>query len=557
MIARLSHHLPRGAYLQQLRAGLSSLNELTVHAVAMETWRAFHSEDGPDGSRNALGQVLFPSNVATRSTRSESTGVVSPHLPYAANTLVDNGIAMWNKFPALREASTKRMASNVAKSSTADPFPRRAMNVSDLRKLNYSASPRDEEEHSVGDPNHFSFYVEGITLTLVSLFGLFGNGLSIIVLLRPSFRNSFSNLLRGLAFCDALFLIIAILSFGFPKLLDWYAENLFIHMTAVMFGLLHTFRVGSVYVTMAVTLERFMAIIFPFRQFRSKKFLLPGALCFAVVYNLPKYFEVETLWDEASQRHTIVSTSLRQNPYYLKYYVIWSKLIITELVPYLTILILNIFIICGTLQASSFRKQFVGRRSPDDAHCQRSRKECPWREEMRRPGGHPTASPEVAELTEHPRELKEILVLAENCSRTASQALLSRQETLQSMTSGHGIVVPAERHKTKSELELVRVLIGISLLFIVCQSLKIIPDLYELFWCDAASGDCQVSDFVQLIVTLSHLLVCVNSSANFLFYFFHGAKFRKAFKDTFFCKAEGRASMNSYSSHRPRTEATV
>eukprot|EP00095_Tigriopus_kingsejongensis_P007170 maker-scaffold211_size255937-snap-gene-1.15 protein:Tk07170 transcript:maker-scaffold211_size255937-snap-gene-1.15-mRNA-1 annotation:"n-acetyllactosaminide beta- -n-acetylglucosaminyltransferase-like" len=65
----------------------------------------------------SASQVLFPSNVATRSTRSETTGVVSPHLPYAANTQVDNGIAMWNKFPALREASTKRMASNVAKMS--------------------------------------------------------------------------------------------------------------------------------------------------------------------------------------------------------------------------------------------------------------------------------------------------------------------------------------------------------------------------------------------------------------------------------------------------------
>eukprot|EP00095_Tigriopus_kingsejongensis_P012765 maker-scaffold725_size106157-snap-gene-0.12 protein:Tk12765 transcript:maker-scaffold725_size106157-snap-gene-0.12-mRNA-1 annotation:"hypothetical protein DAPPUDRAFT_302022" len=32
----------------------------------------------------------------------------------SANTLADNGIAMWNKFPALREASTTRMASNVA-----------------------------------------------------------------------------------------------------------------------------------------------------------------------------------------------------------------------------------------------------------------------------------------------------------------------------------------------------------------------------------------------------------------------------------------------------------
>eukprot|EP00095_Tigriopus_kingsejongensis_P006844 maker-scaffold82_size396747-snap-gene-2.41 protein:Tk06844 transcript:maker-scaffold82_size396747-snap-gene-2.41-mRNA-1 annotation:"hypothetical protein" len=63
----------------------------------METWRAFRSQDGPGGSRNALGQVLFPSNVATRLTRSEAAGVVSPHLPYAANTLVDNGIAVWNK----------------------------------------------------------------------------------------------------------------------------------------------------------------------------------------------------------------------------------------------------------------------------------------------------------------------------------------------------------------------------------------------------------------------------------------------------------------------------
>eukprot|EP00095_Tigriopus_kingsejongensis_P010771 snap_masked-scaffold529_size145900-processed-gene-0.12 protein:Tk10771 transcript:snap_masked-scaffold529_size145900-processed-gene-0.12-mRNA-1 annotation:"hypothetical protein" len=49
------------------QAGLPSFNDLTVHAVAMETWRAFHSQDGPDGLRNALGQVLFSSNVATRS----------------------------------------------------------------------------------------------------------------------------------------------------------------------------------------------------------------------------------------------------------------------------------------------------------------------------------------------------------------------------------------------------------------------------------------------------------------------------------------------------------
>eukprot|EP00095_Tigriopus_kingsejongensis_P005812 maker-scaffold716_size107355-snap-gene-0.21 protein:Tk05812 transcript:maker-scaffold716_size107355-snap-gene-0.21-mRNA-1 annotation:"oddskipped-like protein" len=73
------------SFFLKRRAGLSNLNELTVHAVAMETWRAFHSQDGPSGSRNALGQVLFPSNDATRSTSlSEAAGVVSPLLPYAA-----------------------------------------------------------------------------------------------------------------------------------------------------------------------------------------------------------------------------------------------------------------------------------------------------------------------------------------------------------------------------------------------------------------------------------------------------------------------------------------
>eukprot|EP00095_Tigriopus_kingsejongensis_P004673 maker-scaffold938_size78735-snap-gene-0.15 protein:Tk04673 transcript:maker-scaffold938_size78735-snap-gene-0.15-mRNA-1 annotation:"PREDICTED: uncharacterized protein LOC103511797" len=75
----------------------------------METWRAFHSQDGPGGLRNALGpQVLLPAIL--RGSQGQSLQELSH--PYAANTLVDNEIAMWNKFPALREASTKRMASN-------------------------------------------------------------------------------------------------------------------------------------------------------------------------------------------------------------------------------------------------------------------------------------------------------------------------------------------------------------------------------------------------------------------------------------------------------------
>jgi hypothetical protein len=144
----------------------------------------------------------------------------------------------------------------------------------------------------------FRFVTEGILLTVVSIFGLIGNSMSIIVLTRASgvVRQggaSFSKLLRGLATFDALFLFIAIISFGFPQLSRWYTRNIFLYIMPIVFGLLHTFRVGSVYVTLAVTFERFHAIICPLKHFFWKKYLLPVSVTIAIVYNIPKYFEME------------------------------------------------------------------------------------------------------------------------------------------------------------------------------------------------------------------------------------------------------------------------
>ena len=43
----------------------------------------------------------------------------------------------------------------------------------------------------------FEWITEGVMLTTISGFGLFGNALSIYVLLRPSVRGTFSNILTG------------------------------------------------------------------------------------------------------------------------------------------------------------------------------------------------------------------------------------------------------------------------------------------------------------------------------------------------------------------------
>ena len=61
----------------------------------------------------------------------------------------------------------------------------------------------------------------------------------------------------------------------------------------VSYGLTHTARVGSVMATLSVTLERFFAIVFPFKDVEVvKRWLLPCAVTFTVTYNIPKFFEV-------------------------------------------------------------------------------------------------------------------------------------------------------------------------------------------------------------------------------------------------------------------------
>ena len=76
-----------------------------------------------------------------------------------------------------------------------------------------------DEFHSQMEKDQSQFIeiiTEGVLLIIISIFGFVGNALSIYVLLRPTVKGIFSNILMGLASFDALFLICAIVTFGLP-----------------------------------------------------------------------------------------------------------------------------------------------------------------------------------------------------------------------------------------------------------------------------------------------------------------------------------------------------
>ena len=109
----------------------------------------------------------------------------------------------------------------------------------------------------------------------------------------------------------------------------------------------HIGRVGSVFLTLSVTVERYYSVCHPLRPFRAKKLLLPLAILISVAYNVPKFFEFEQEWvenvdgDEVTHNLVIQSSPMRRDKWYTILYVFGSKFVLVEVVPYIILIVLN------------------------------------------------------------------------------------------------------------------------------------------------------------------------------------------------------------------------
>nr|XP_040571769.1 G-protein coupled receptor daf-37-like [Lepeophtheirus salmonis] len=343
--------------------------------------------------------------------------------------------------------------------------------------------------------------------------------MAVRVLLKTNLRNSFSVLLIGLALCDAHFLALAILIFGLPKASDWFS-TISIYMSPFCNGLIGIARTGSVYLTMSVTLERYFAIVRPLHHFYAKKYLLPASLTFAILYNIPKFLELKQAVFPFTNETMIVATSLRENRIYQTVYVFWLKVIFMELIPYLVIIILNTLIVTKIRKSKKFRKSIRQQQVSNNSNSLRFHR---------------------------PKKMEELQMDETQSSIPKPKQLLSKRvesspnsRNFLRMASQNPAPTAQPYSRQEQEISLAITLVFVSILFISCQSLKIIPDLYELF-CqkdDSSNMKCYSTPFIDTIVSLSNVLTCFNSAANFLVYMLRGKKFRDAFLETYGCRGK-------------------
>ena len=87
-----------------------------------------------------------------------------------------------------------------------------------------------------------------------------------------------------------------------------------------------------------------------------------------------------------------------------------------------------------------------------------------------------------------------------------------------------------EQELQEEEINLARTLIIVVLVFIFCQSVKLIPDLYEVFYC-SIEPKCDSLLWIEAIIDVSHLLLAINSSCNVVIYTFSRKQFQENISD--------------------------
>lgn len=219
--------------------------------------------------------------------------------------------------------------------------------------------------------NPFDFYLSGIVLNVVGIIGLLGNILSMIILSRPHMRSSINYLLIGLARSDTILIITSMLLFGLRAIyqntgyLFYYNYFIMPQIIPVLFPLASAAQTATSYLTLMVSLERYVAVCHPLRAralctYGRSKYYVIFCATIAILFNLVRLWEVQVIAYDSPRLGLVycaVPSALRENADYITIYVHWGYLIVNEFIPFFGLTVFNVLIYLQVRKANRERQR--------------------------------------------------------------------------------------------------------------------------------------------------------------------------------------------------------
>ena len=331
------------------------------------------------------------------------------------------------------------------------------------------------------------YVLEFISMLVIGSIGMIGNTVAIIIFSRMKQQLKFHRLMITLFLFDNLFITLSFVILSFPHVSDGYKYgDIYCRMLPIITPLQYIALTGSIYCTMAISVERYLVVCHPFltlsRRWSSKLYILP-IIAFSILYNIPRFFELKvekvaggnvraedpSLKNKPASgpMYSIEYTKLRVDFYYESIYRGWINLFLTAIVPFAVLITLNVLIwrTLKTLLSTRNRQSVVGTfGSPGSLMAQSSYQ----------PNEEPTCIP----VPVSPR-----LVTRDN------------------------------------EIMLAKVSVVIVIFFIICHSVRWIPIVYGIVYNHYITDDnFNLPQWIEICKNVSGFLTVMNSSVNFYIY---------------------------------------
>lgn len=219
-------------------------------------------------------------------------------------------------------------------------------------------SSNETDFESNPDEVLFEFIAYGVLLNVIGFMGIIGNVISMIILSRPQMRSSINYLLIGLARCDTVLIVTSICLFGLPAIYAYtrtdllYTYHYFVYpyLSLIVFPAALIAQTVSVYLTLTVTLERFVAVCHPLRArslctYGRARLYVVLIIVFSTLYNLSRFWEITVVEVPGPAPNTTVfmpqSSGLRRNKIYISVYIHWLYMVFIYFLPFSFLAVLN------------------------------------------------------------------------------------------------------------------------------------------------------------------------------------------------------------------------
>ena len=193
------------------------------------------------------------------------------------------------------------------------------------------------------------FYIYGVAGSAISVLGLLGNVLSMVVLSQRRMRSTTSSYLLALAAVDALVLVSLFVCFSLPMLNTTFRTQHYARINRVAYPLALTAQTSSIYMTVAFTVERYMAVTRPLNvtawsPMRRTRCVIALVIVLSIIYNIPRAFEKTTRPHVYAGNVTglgTANTELGENALYKIIYHMACYMLVMLFVPFVLLVYLN------------------------------------------------------------------------------------------------------------------------------------------------------------------------------------------------------------------------